>query len=64
MDQSDREQVTVLLGQFKVTCDTAQQEEKAGAGAAAWQPVLVNLRAMLPDLTVKDIVTIYLYFSI
>ncbi len=51
---SDRVQVATLLEQFRETCDTAQQQAEAGAGAAAWQPVLADLCAKLPDLTVQD----------
>ena len=48
---SDRAQVTSLFQQFEKTCVTAQKQAEAGKGAAAWRPVLADLRAKLPDLT-------------
>jgi hypothetical protein len=56
---SDRKQVTALLQQLRDTCKTVQQQAQAGAGAAAWQPVLADMRAKLPDLTVQDEVPLY-----
>ena len=54
---ADREQVQALFDHFVATCETARQQEAAGAGAAAWQLVLADLRAKVPDIVAQGEVT-------
>jgi hypothetical protein len=58
--QMARTQVQALFDQFVATCKTAQQQEAAGAGAAAWQSVLADMRAKIPDVAAQDKVTYYI----
>ncbi len=52
-----RDHVQSLFDQFYATCKTVQRQEAAGAGVAAWQLVVADMRAKLPDIAAQGKVT-------
>jgi hypothetical protein len=50
---ADREQVQTLFDQFEATCKTARLQEFVDAGAVAWQSVLADMRAKIPDVAAQ-----------